>query len=130
MRLQLGRPGEVRASEIALQLPLPEPKQEFGAGALVERFLRRTCVQLGAQSRELRVVPARDEHVAEASAGLRVEVVGRELGQSAHERRMRNAGGEDVALQAVARIEESRCVFQSSLGAPAGGRESCQRLAR
>ena len=48
VRLQLGRPREVRAGEIALQLPLPEPEQQLGPGPLVERFLRRSRVELRA----------------------------------------------------------------------------------
>ena len=129
MRLQLGRPGETGARKIALQLPFPEPEQELGACSLVERFLRSTSVQLRAQRRELWIVLARDEHVAEPAVGLRVEVVGRQLGQPPQERRMRDAGGENVALQAIACVEESRRVLPSSRSSPTRRRKPCQRLA-
>ena len=61
VRLQLGRPGEIGAGEVALQLPLAEPEEELRAGPLVDRLARGPRVELGLQRRELRVVPPSDE---------------------------------------------------------------------
>ena len=67
-------------------------------------------IELRVERGEVRVVLARDEHVAEAPVHFRVEVIGRELGEVGHERRVRNARSEDLALEAVSGVEQPRCV--------------------
>ena len=125
VRLQLGRAGEIGAGEVALQLPLAQPEQELRP----VRSSSASCAARASSSawsavRSGSSLPG-DEHRPEAPVRVRVEMIGRELGETAHEGGMRDARSERLAFEAVAGVEQPRCLgsgLATLPHAPARGR--------
>ena len=108
-RLQLLHPLELGARELAPQPPRAQVQQQLLAGPLVERLAGGAGVELGAQRHELLgLLPALDQKRAEAAVQLRVEVIGGQLGQERHERRVEHARCEDPPLELLALLEHRR----------------------
>ena len=85
MRLELGRPREVRAREIALELPLAQAEQELLPGPLVDRLTRRAGVELRVERRQLRDRPSRRRAPRGTGVTSESKYSGTELGEPAHE---------------------------------------------